>query len=233
MIRGIGSASGGAASDSSSCTQAIRRALGEADLSPAAIGLIETHGGGRSTKEDRERRALHDVFSPSGFPRVIGSVTPTAGATGASAGLLSLVKSALCLKRRRIPVLRTGDGVTSGEWDTGRFGFPHRAHYWLRNREDGPRRSCVSSLTADGNAMAVVLEEADGDRNRPSASIWVQEGSIAPSMGIYLVEGDSPSALVKGLNRLEGHIASQSGPVRDSAASWLAETGRRYDAPWQ
>ncbi|MGD9018128.1 MAG: beta-ketoacyl synthase N-terminal-like domain-containing protein, partial [Desulfobacterales bacterium] len=231
VIRGIGSASGGAAADPSCCAQAFRRALGEADLSSRTIDLIETDGSGHPWQEDGERKALHDVFSSSGVSRAVSSVLPSVGYTGACAGLMGLVKSALCLERRRIPEWATGDPSAAGQWDTKRFVFPRRAHYWLRNREDGPRRSLVSSLTSDGNAMAVILEESDGGPDRPSSPILVQEGSLGPSMGIYLVEGESPTSLLKGLSRLQGHLDSRRCAFRDSAASWLAETGRRYDAP--
>lgn len=232
LIRGVGGASDGSQSGAPAASVAYREALGkafsEAGVSPASIGYIEAHGSGRPEEDRAEQTALSDFFEEMAFPCALGSVKTVIGDTGAAAGLASLVKTALCLDRRQIPGISSFESPADSAWDPGRFYLPCRSHYWFRNRKDGPRRACVTGLTADGDAMAVVMEAHAAETVKP-----VARGSVAmirPPIGIFLVEGNTPEALLEGLGRLEATVVGSKNAISTAAAKWRHREPPGWDA---
>ncbi|MFZ7126818.1 MAG: beta-ketoacyl synthase N-terminal-like domain-containing protein [Desulfobacterales bacterium] len=225
VLDGLGSVSGAFAPTeapaSTACSDAIALAFRDAGVGPEAIEYVESHGSGFPPEDRAEREAFHRVFPARPFPCAIGSVKSAIGHAGAAAGLAAVVKTALCLHRRRIPGL---PGYAVGEepgWDSERFHLPRATHYWLRNSEDGPRRACVSAMTPDGVAMAAVLREAPSDAAVP-VTAGLHAASLPP-LGMFLVDGADPDALLSRLDRLEREASQFDGPIGHAAAAWLRE----------
>lgn len=233
VVTGIGSASGVPSRHGpplpETYTQAIQRALDDAAASPDAIGYIEAHGSGAPEEDQVERTALHAAFPKMRFPCAVGSAKAVLGHTGAAAGMAALVKTALCLHHRCLPGLPGFEAADPTGWDPERFYLPRIAQYWFRNQEDGPRRACTTGVTTDGNAMAVVLEED------PSDTIHVDSGTrqaaLTPHLGIFLIEEDSPEALLTGLDRLEETVGPLKGALPQAAARWCREKPLQSKAP--
>lgn len=85
----------------------------------------------------------------AGFENSVSITTASnqIGHTGSASGLADLAKAALALHIEVLPAKAEA-----------------ASQHWLRNRADGPRRAVVSATSVDGNAMSVVLEEAEAAR---------------------------------------------------------------------
>lgn len=165
VVRGLGFAGGDRPGQIKQQTYelALERAYADADLKPESVDYIETHGSGAPEEDRVEAAALAAHFGAAGAtPYAVGSVKANVGHTGASAGLVSCVKAALCVHRRIIPPLRGyRESAPDAAWDSKVFQTPRVAQEWSGDGKDGPRRAGVSAITLDGNCAHVVLEEPD------------------------------------------------------------------------
>jgi len=231
VIKGTGNANAGGLDTGAPAvkayTNALRRAFRDATLTPFDISYCETHGVGEPASDDIETQALHDFFSNRNEPCAIGSLKPNIGHTGATAGLAALVKTALCLYQEIIPPLINFTTPANTIWRQQTFHIPISAQYWLRNRKDGTRRAAVASMAPDGNCAAIVLEGFEGvSANRAAKNISVERKQplgLTP-YGLFVVEGQSPAALIKGLKGLDHHITKcmqRNVPVEMAARSWF------------
>jgi len=94
------------------------------------------------------------ALAEAGFANAtsIPSATPEVGHIGSASGLVDFAKAALALHT-----------------ETLLASSPAAAQHWLRNRANGPRRAAITATSVDGNAISVVLEEADFVRHASSA----------------------------------------------------------------
>ena len=203
VIKGIGSASqGGIDADSISndaYVRSMKSALDAAEIPSEQIGFIETHGSGDPLEDALESEALHAVFingtrkKKRGF--AVGSLKPTVGHTGASAGLASIVKTGLCLYHQMIPPFRNFVSSQNDLWEKGLFWGPASAQSWPGNNKGQTRKACVCAMTADGNISHVIMESFENDAKGRLPKI-VQSNRQKPS-------GQSASKELKGLSMAE------------------------------
>ncbi|MBN1932048.1 MAG: hypothetical protein JW786_10625 [Desulfobacterales bacterium] len=216
IIKGIGNASGGSIKTPFPSKDvymlSLRRCIDEAAISPASISYFETHGSADSLEDSVEETALYEFFTDQFNSKqqacAVGSVKPNIGHTGAAAGIASIIKTSLCLYQEIIPPLKNFKRPKSDIWQKGRFHIPAYPQYWLRDRKNGPRRSCVGSMTSDGNCMHVILEDVDYSPTHPISKKVARERQKPlgfNSGGLFVVEGNSKNALIEGLTALERH----------------------------
>ncbi len=236
VIKGIGNASGGGIEKNSPSKDAyilsLKRCLEDADTLPSFVSFIETHGSGDPLEDKIETEALHDFFSYRKNPCAIGSVKPSVGHTGAVAGLASVVKTSLCLYQEIIPPLKNFTEPKKDIWEKGIFHIPAYPQFWLRDRKDGPRRACACSMTADGNCSHVLLESFEYASMDivPEKVRWERKSPLGfRRFGLFVVEGNSKSALIKSLDELDRYIKKQvsfpfsSGAIERAAFGWYAK----------
>ncbi|MBT9582457.1 type I polyketide synthase [bacterium] len=161
VIRGYGTASGGAVDSPTASAEAqglaIFRAHQEAQSEPGQITYVEGCASGVPEEDQQELAVLHAWYGPGSSPCALGSLTSHSGLTGACSGLLSLVKAAACLSTRRLPPM-LDFASPAGDLHNGRLHVPVAASNWVRDRVDGPRQAAVHCLSSEGNAVHVVLE---------------------------------------------------------------------------
>lgn len=90
----------GPSRDGSGLARAVRSALNDAGLEPAAIGFIAAHGTGTRYNDAMELKAYKSVFPD---PRPLFSVKGAVGHTMGNAGLLQLVAAVQSMKNGIIP----------------------------------------------------------------------------------------------------------------------------------
>jgi PfaB family protein len=250
VIRGIGGASGGGVDISLPSEEAYARSLErcfrEAAVKPSAISLIETHGAGSPSEDDLESRALHQFFSDGDGSCGIGSVKANIGHAGAAAGLASLVKTNLCLYHDIIAPLTNFRIPKNSLWYQEKFHIPAYPQFWLRDRQAGPRRALVASMTPDGNCMHFVLEGYDRYSNKDhSADVrrLMEAERKRPlgyqSSGIFIVRGENHQELLTGLQNLQAFIdarqglgaspAPDGGTIEQTARQWYHQGGVGYE----
>ena len=213
VIKGVGNASGGGIGRNSPSKDAyllsLQRSFQDAGLAPSAVSFIETHGSGDPAEDRMEAEVLNSFFAQNLEPCAVGSLKPNLGHAGAASGLASLIKTSLCLYQEIIPPLKNfvkpAHQIRSGS----ALHIPAFPQYWLRNRQDGPRRACTSAMTPDGNCMHVILEgfEYESVELIPEkvAAERINPLGFKP-VGLFVLEGERRSDLLENLEALATHI---------------------------
>ncbi len=229
VIRGLGVAGGSAPGpDASTYTRALESAYAAARLAPGRVGYLETHGSGDPREDAVETEALTDFFgvhhdAAADASCAIGSAKPTVGHTGAAAGLVSVVKTALCLYQELIPPLSGfRQPATPAAWSRGPFHMPIRAQSWLHDRAEGPRCAGVSVMTCDGVSAHVVLE---GVERQAAARVAERRQPLGSrDQAVFGVSGRDTSELLAGLTALRalaGDTADET-DIESLARRWHA-----------
>jgi acyl transferase domain-containing protein len=166
----------------------IAEALALADIDPATVGYVETHGTGTPLGDPIEIAALTRAFragtEDQGFC-AIGSVKSNVGHLDAAAGVTGLIKAALALKYESIPPTLHCEQPNPGlALDTSPFYVNTELRSWPR--KDEPRRAGVSSFGIGGTNVHVVIEEAPADTPVPAAArparLLVLSAKSAPAL---------------------------------------------------
>lgn len=156
VIRGYGSASGQDPAFASG--HAVLRAHKEAGTTPDSVTYLEATGSGVPNEDLAELATLHAWYGSGAAPCALGSLTSHSGLTGACAGLLGVAKAAAALGARRLPPLPAFREPLA-DLSQGRLHVPIQGSVWVHDKIEGPRRAAVHSLSTDGNATHLVLEQ--------------------------------------------------------------------------
>jgi len=140
----------------------IRQALANAQVTPAEVDYVETHGTGTALGDPIEVGALAAVFaserSPD-HPLAISSVKTNIGHTEAAAGIAGLIKVVLSLQHQEIPAhLHFKQPNPYIDWQKLPFKVPTESMPWLSGEK--PRIAGVSGFGFAGTNVHVVVEEA-------------------------------------------------------------------------
>ncbi|MEV6278023.1 type I polyketide synthase [Nocardia sp. NPDC051832] len=139
----------------------LRSAYRDAGIDPGSVGYVEAHGTGTSVGDPVEIGALHEVLGrarPAGQPLLVGSVKTNIGHTEGAAGVVGLIKAALCVREGFIPrSLNFQTPNPAIPWADINVEVAARARPWPA--ANGPRRAGVSSFGITGTNVHVVLEQ--------------------------------------------------------------------------
>jgi acyl transferase domain-containing protein len=193
----------------------IASVLTSLGLSGADIGYHEAHGTGTQLGDRVELEAIGRAFV--GTSRLhVGSVKACIGHAEAAAGVLGVIKAALCLRHRHIPrqpnfaelnpgVDLTGTGIT----------IATREQPWA---PDAGGRASVSSYGMSGTNAYVVLSPPTAPHARP----------VSPATG-FAVSARTPAALRDLADRYATHLAGV-GSADYPAFAYTATHGRTRHA---
>ncbi len=178
--------------------EVVSRAYAAADVDPATISYIETHGTGTPLGDRIELEALSQFFSShtskKGFC-AIGSVKSNIGHMGAASGVAGLIKTSLSLKHKKIPASLNCD--TPRE-QVNSFNGPFYVNTfltdWPQNGE--VRRAGVSSFGLGGTNVHMIVEEAPPRTNTEES----------PIEKVLLCSAKTPTALDAVINNLSGYL---------------------------
>ena len=198
--------------------EVIAEAQAVADVDPATIGYVETHGTGTPLGDPIEIEALRQAFEASGTERaapcVLGSVKSNIGHLDAASGVAGLVKTILCLKNKAIPatVHYTAPNPELHLENTP-FVVAKALTPW---ESDGPRRAGVSSFGVGGTNAHVIVEEAPGTPATRSAPGGPQ---------VLLLSARTAESVADARTELAAELARNDGLALPDVAFTLA--GRR------
>ncbi len=153
----------------------VRQALQRANVSPAEIGYVETHGTGTPLGDPIEVEALNAVLSEGRLaeePCAIGSVKTNIGHLEAAAGIAGLIKVILALQNQAIPPhLHLNNLNPLVAQNSQYLSITSQLKPWLTSKI--PRLASISSFGFGGtNAHLIVKEweQVSQDRNNNSIS---------------------------------------------------------------
>ncbi|QWV99332.1 type I polyketide synthase [Geomonas nitrogeniifigens] len=235
VIGGIGSASGEVMLPGiPAYRHALERAYGEAEVAPAAVGLIEAHGSGNGAEDRMEAAALTEFFDEPGAtaqPRrlPVASVKGDIGHAGAASGLASLVRGCLALYQEIIPGARSGERPVGQLSGNGALFLPNGSRYWLRNRSEGARHAGVSVFGVDGSVSHVVLQGYD---NVPERAVVER---VAPLGGwdefLFCITGADRQELAEGVQQLRETAERKPAPEMSVFSRRVCKESSASDAP--
>jgi len=138
----------------------IVSALQKAGVSPMEIGYIEAHGTGTSLGDAIELQALHSVFQYA--PELhLGSIKANLGHTEYAAGIASVAKALLSLRKKRIyPQIAIEELNKNFHWDNS----PLKVNRVGSLEKPGLRYAGVSGFGISGTNIHAVLGEAGETR---------------------------------------------------------------------
>lgn len=166
IIKGIsvnhtGNTNGFNSPSSTSETSVILEAFRRANVNPETISYVEAHGSGTPLGDQLEFRGLVEAFRKSTSKKgycALGSIKSNIGHLEPAAGIASVIKTVLALKRRKIPPLL--NFITPN--DKIKFNqSPFFINDKIRDWENGssPRRAGVSCFGFGGTNVHLILEE--------------------------------------------------------------------------
>jgi PfaB family protein len=181
------------------CQQAFQLA----DIKPTDIGYLEVFASGIQQQDESEIQALTQAYqtSEANLTCVIASAKANVGHTYAASGLVSLVKTALCLYHRYIPAVPQWSKPKMPElWQGSPFYVATESKPWFLEKGATRRIAAVNSIEVDGSYGHIILSEESNQGQRSSRYL--------EQMPLYLfaIAADSQSTLLNQIRVLEETI---------------------------
>lgn len=189
-------------------TQACKVAFNLADIKPTDIGYLEVFASGVQQQDQAEIQGLIQAYGTA-EPHLgcaIGSVKANIGHTYAASGIVSLVKTALCLYHRYIPAVpQWSNPKTPEEWLLSPFYVAPQSKPWFLEAGATRRIAAVNSMDIDGSYAHLILSEETSQRDYSSRYL--------EQMPFYLfaIAADDQSSLLEQLCTLQQNITDCSG----------------------
>jgi acyl transferase domain-containing protein/alpha-ketoglutarate-dependent taurine dioxygenase len=194
----------------------ISAALARAEVDPATVSYIETHGTGTQLGDPIEIRALLKAFGKrtrGPHSCAIGSVKTNIGHLDAAAGVAGLIKTVLSLEHGLLPPsLHYRRPNPEIDFASG----PFYVNTELREWKESPRRAGVSSFGFGGTNAHLVLEEAPARRVPDRSRAWQ----------LLVVSARTPTALDAACSNLVSHLREHRQAHLPDLAYTL-QTGRK------
>ena len=186
----------------------IRDALVKANIDPATLGYIETHGTGTSLGDPIEVTGLLKAFDGSTVEKQfcpIGSVKSNIGHLEAAAGIAAVTKALLQLRYGQlVPSLHADPPNPNIDFADSPFYVQTELTDWARPASH-PRRVGVSSFGAGGSNAHLILEE--------SPVVYEPESASGPARPEPLVlSAKTPEALLRYAERLARFLETAPKP---------------------
>ncbi|MFD7365566.1 type I polyketide synthase [Nocardiopsis alba] len=194
--------------------EVIRRALADADLSPADVDVVEAHGTGTPLGDPIEAHALTNVYGENREnPLWLGSVKSNIGHTQAAAGIAGVIKMVLAMRHGTVPSTLHVDRPTEHvEW--GPLRLAHESTEWPDTGR--PRRSGVSSFGISGTNVHVILE-----RPEPPVETPVEASPAREGWSPWVLSARSVDGLREQARRLLERVRSDEGLSPNDVARTL------------
>ncbi|MEU7616658.1 polyketide synthase, partial [Micromonospora rifamycinica] len=176
--------------------EVLRQAYGRAGISAAQVQYVELHGTGTKLGDPIEASALGAVLGDGradGAELRVGSVKTNVGHLEGAAGIVGLLKAALCIRHRElVPSLNFETPNPDIPFDELKLAVQRSREPWPHPEE--PLCAGVSSFGMGGTNCHVVLSDWTTE---PAASVEELRGPVP-----WVVSGRSGAALVEQVDRL-------------------------------
>ncbi len=220
--------------------EVLRLAYRRSAVKHSDVGYVELHGTGTKLGDRIEAGALGSVLGakrPAHSPLAVGSIKTNIGHLEGAAGILGLIKAALCVKHREIPPslnFRSPPADVPLE-DMG-LCVQQTLDTWRQER--GPLCAGVSSFGLGGTNCHVVLGEppaAQADGLTKAREGLVEKGHVGPAnpLGgvapVWILSGREDSALRTRAESLAEHIGGEGDLSVEDVAHTLAFGREAFD----
>ncbi|MEW2065390.1 type I polyketide synthase, partial [Streptomyces sp. NPDC007002] len=205
----------------------LRRAYERAGVPADLVQYVELHGTGTKLGDPIEASALGAVLGggrPDGGELRVGSVKTNVGHLEGAAGIVGLLKAALCIRNRElVPSLNFETPNPAIPFDELNLAVQREREAWPR--PDDPLYTGVSSFGMGGTNCHVVLSDWRAEPTAEEAPAAESGVGVVP----WVVSGRSPEAVAGQAGRLVSFLEER--PELDIAAVGrsLAVSRARFD----
>ncbi len=136
----------------------FQRAISQAGIRPAEVGMIEGHGTGTRLGDQTELRSLAQTYGETepGAGALLGSVKSNVGHSLAAAGALGLAKVIVSAEHGAVPpTLHAGEASPEIEWDTQGLRLAQTLTPWPA--VDGQRTAAASAFGIAGTNAHLII----------------------------------------------------------------------------
>jgi len=219
-----GRASGLTVPNGSAQQALIRQALAQAQVEPAQVSYVETHGTGTALGDPIEVNALGAVFQadcPRSQPLILGAVKTNIGHTEAAAGMAGLIKTLLALRYHQIPAnLHFRQPNPQIDWASLPVQLPTMPIDWPQQEQ--PRIAGISAFGFSGTNAHVIV--ADFPIGAAAPSIRKPTPSSQSTHYLLPISAKTKPALAQLIERYQTHLQTYDGSLADLC--YTAQTGR-------
>ncbi|MFO1541037.1 MAG: sulfolipid-1 biosynthesis phthioceranic/hydroxyphthioceranic acid synthase [Chloroflexota bacterium] len=212
--------------------EVIERALDEAGVDPASVGLVEAHGTGTPVGDTEEYGGLAAVYGRSG-PVAVGSVKSNLGHAESAAGAIGLIKAVLSLDRGVAPGMvhhhalpaHLASLATGLHVPTAPTALPTALS---TAAGESVRRAGVSSYGMSGTNAHAVIESAPAGPG-PGSAAAAAAAAMDGVARLFPISASSPDALRATADRLAAWLADAPAPppLDDLAHTLATRRGHR------
>ncbi|WP_410608408.1 SDR family NAD(P)-dependent oxidoreductase [Amycolatopsis sp. lyj-109] len=204
--------------------EVLRQAYERAEVSAEQVQYVELHGTGTKLGDPIEASALGAVLGAGradGAELRVGSVKTNVGHLEGAAGIVGLLKAALCIRHRElVPSLNFATPHPDIPFDEWKLAVQRRAEPWPR--PDEPLYAGVSSFGMGGTNCHVVLSDGPAERA-------AEDAEPAPGVVPWVVSGRSAEAVAGQAERLESFLEERPGLDVAAVGRSLVVSRARFD----
>ncbi|MGM3309237.1 beta-ketoacyl synthase N-terminal-like domain-containing protein [Anabaena sp. WFMT] len=143
-------------------TQACQTAFQIADIQAQDIGYLEVYASGNLQQDETEIQGLVTAYTTgeSNLSCAVGSIKANIGHTHNASGIISLIKTALCLYHRYIPAVPNWSRPKQPDmWSGSPFYVATESKPWFIEPGTNKRIAAVNSMEANGSYAHLILSE--------------------------------------------------------------------------
>ncbi|MBD2411482.1 polyketide synthase [Nostoc calcicola FACHB-389] len=209
-------------------TQACQVAFDLANIKPTDINYLEVVGSGIPHQDESEIQGLIQAYRTSevNLTCAIGSVKANIGHTYAVSGIVSLIKTALCLYHRYIPAVPQWSKPKMPEvWQDSPFYVAVESKPWFLEKGGIKRIAAINGMEVDGSYAHLILSEELYQKNHSSKYL--------EQMPYYLfaIAADDRSSLLEEIRNLQETIKNSSS-LSTAASQTFATFQQRQQATY-
>ncbi|MBX9255856.1 type I polyketide synthase [Desmonostoc muscorum CCALA 125] len=213
---------------SEAVTQACQVAFELANIKPTDINYLEVVGSGIPHQDESEIQGLLQAYRTSevNLTCAIGSVKANIGHTYAVSGIVSLIKTALCLYHRYIPAVPQWSKPKMPEvWQDSPFYIAVESKPWFLEKGGIRRIAAINGMEVDGSYAHLILSEELYQKNHSSKYL--------EQMPYYLfaIAADDRSTLLEEIGNLQESIKNSSS-LSTAASQTFATFQQRQQATY-
>ncbi|CAL8085455.1 unnamed protein product [Orchesella dallaii] len=200
---------------------AMKQALEEARVDPAAVSYVEAHGTGTVVGDPMEVAAIAKAYhSPTRQePLLIGSVKTNVGHTESCSGITGIMKVVLAMQHEIIPPHRNFETLNPAiDLNAVPAKIPLEPVNWPRQK-GVPRLAGVSSFGITGTDAHAIIEEAP---ERTRNALW--NSSLERPLHLMKITAKTDEALDILLGKYKTHLTTVKSNFKDLAST--ANIGR-------
>ncbi|RCJ23971.1 polyketide synthase [Nostoc sp. ATCC 43529] len=209
-------------------TQACQMAFELANIKPTYINYLEVVGSGIPQQDESEIQGLIQAYRTSevNLSCAIGSVKANIGHTYTVSGIISLIKTALCLYHRYIPAVPQWSKPKMPEvWQGSPFYVATESKPWFLEKGSIKRIAAINGMEGDGSYVHLILSEEVCQKHRSSKYL--------EQMPYYLfaIAADDQSSLLEEVRNLQETIKNCSS-LSNAASQTFATFQQRQQATY-